>query len=227
MKSLPDGCVNAIVTDPPYCSGGFTETERRSAPGQGLRSETLRDVGWFTGDQMGSVGLGYLLRAVAFEGIRLLAGGGSMLFFTDWRMLPHLVPAIESSGVRYQNLVVWMKPSAGLGNGFRAQHECILHFTAGRAEYYDKGTGNVLKSKRINADTRRHQTEKPTELLETLIKVVCPPGGVVLDPFGGSGSTAIAAESAGRTAICIERNGSHCETAEQRLTNEVQTGLFL
>lgn len=226
MKTLPDGCVDAIVTDPPYCSGGFTETQKRNAPGQGLRSETLQDVGWFVGDQMGSVGLAYLLRAVAFEGIRLLKGGGSMLFFTDWRMLPHLVPAIESAGVRYQNLVMWVKPSAGLGNGFRAQHECILHFTAGKAEYYDKGTGNVLKSKRINPDTRVHQTEKPTDLLEMLIKVVCPPGGVVLDPFGGSGSTAIAAESVGRSAICIERNGTHCDMANYRMANEVQSGLF-
>jgi site-specific DNA-methyltransferase (adenine-specific) len=113
-----------------------------------------------------------------------------------------------------------------MGNGFRTQHEIILHFTAGNPEYYDKGTGNVLKSKRVTAENRHHQTEKPVDLLTRLIKVVCPPGGVVLDPFGGSGSTAVAAETIGCSAICIERDATHVETANNRVATQVQTGLF-
>ena len=223
MKSLDAGCVDALVSDPPYCSGGFTETQKRQAKGQGLRSETLRDAGWFEGDSMTSAGLSFLLRSIAFETIRLLKGGGSMLFFTDWRMVPHLVPSIESAGLRYQNLVIWAKPFAGLGRGFRAQHEVIMHFTAGKADFHDASMGNVIESRRIGSEEREHQTQKPVPLLQQLIKVVCPLGGTVLDPFGGSGSTAVAAEGIGRHAICIERDKQHCATAEKRLASVQQT----
>lgn len=224
MRQLPDGCVDAVITDPPYCSGGFTEAARRASNGSGLRSETRRDGGWFVADNMGTAGLMFLLRAVAFETVRLLRAGGSMLVFTDWRMVPSLAPAVESAGLRYQNMLIWDKGSAGLGAGFRAQHEVVLHFTAGSPEYYDKGFGNVLKCPRIGAD-RDHQTEKPVALIEQLIRVVCPPGGVVLDPFGGSGTTAVAAANLGRDAICIERDAAHVETANRRLATEVQHAL--
>lgn len=224
MRQLPDGCIDAVITDPPYCSGSVSEASRSAAKGQGLRSENINRFGWFVGDNMGTAGLVFLLRAVAFESIRLLKDSGSMLVFCDWRMVPNLAPAIESAGLRYQNMVVWDKGSMGLGAGFRAQHEVVLHFTAGKPEYYDKGLGNVLKCPRIGAD-RYHQTEKPVSLIEQLIRVVCPPGGVVLDPFGGSGSTAVAAANLGRDAICIERDANHVATARRRLATEVQPAL--
>jgi DNA modification methylase len=61
--------------------------------------------------------------------------------------------------------------------------------------------------------------------LQQLIKVVCPEGGNVLDPFGGSGSTAVAAEGIGRHAVCIERDPTHCATARRRLDGVQQSFL--
>jgi site-specific DNA-methyltransferase (adenine-specific) len=166
---------------------------------------------------MGTAGLVFLLRSMAFESVRLLKQSGSVLIFCDWRMVPSIAPAIESAGLRYQNMVVWDKGSIGLGTGFRPQHEVILHFTAGKPAYHDKGLGNVLKCPRVTPTDRVHQTQKPLELLEQLIRVTTPPGGVILDPFGGSGSTAIAAMSTGRRAICIERDEAHVATAWMRI----------
>ncbi len=225
IKSLPAGCVDCVVSDPPYCSGGFSEAGKQRATGQGLRSETRKRVDWFDGDKMTSAGLSHLLRSVAFESIRLLKGPGSMLFFTDWRMVPLMAPAIESAGLKYQNMIVWRKPSVGLGHGFRPQHEIILHFAAGAAKYHDKSTGNVIGEKRINPQTRQHPTQKPVELLQTLLRVVCPEGGTVFDPFGGAGSTAVAAEGIGRSALIVERSPEHCATARARLGN-VQLSIF-
>lgn len=225
MATMPDASIDAVITDPPYCSGGFTEATRTQASGQGLRSETIRSVGWFMGDKMGTGGLIFLLRAIAFESIRLLRGSGSLLVFSDWRMTPNLAPAIESAGLRYQNMVIWDKGSAGLGTGFRAQHEVILHFTHGTPEYHDFRTGNVIKCPRIGAD-RDHQTEKPVSLMEQLVRVVCPPGGTVLDPFGGSGSTIVAANNLGRHGIGIERSIEHVETARRRIATETQPPLI-
>lgn len=225
MATMADASIDAVVTDPPYCSGSVSEASRGAAKGQGLRSENLTRFGWFVGDNMGTAGLVFLLRAVAFESIRLLKGSGSMLVFCDWRMVPNLAPAIESAGLRYQNMVVWDKGSMGLGTGFRAQHETILHFTAGSPEYHDKGLGNVLKCPRVGQD-REHQTEKPVNLMEQLVRVVCPLGGTVLDPFGGGGTTAVAANNLGRNAICIERSIEHVETSRRRVATETQPPLI-
>jgi DNA modification methylase len=216
MSEMPDESIDALVMDPPYCAGAVSEAQRTRAPGQGLRSENVRRFGWFTGDNMGTAGLVWLMRAVAFEACRVVKPTGSLVTFCDWRMLSSLQPAIESAGLRFQNLVVWDKESMGLGTGFRAQHELILHFTMGSPEYHDKGTGNVLRCRRISKDEREHQTQKPVELLEQIIEVVAPVGGKVADVFMGSGSTLVAARNIQRLAIGAEREKGHCDTAIER-----------
>jgi DNA modification methylase len=221
LTDLPTASADCVVTDPPYCSGGIGEAQRVAAKGQGLRSENLSRFGWFVGDNMTTTGLACLLRAVAVESVRVVKPSGSLLIFCDWRMLHTLVPAIESAGVRYQGLVVWDKGHFGMGNGFRCQHELIMHFTCGKPEYYDKATGNVLRDSRVSASEREHQTQKPTDLLRSLIRVASPRGGVVIDPFCGSGSTGVAAIEEGRAFVGIERDEAYSLIAERRLTEAV------
>lgn len=90
-------------------------------------------------------------------------------------------------------------------------------------EWTDDGTRalpSVIKcqSMRLRGD---HPTEKPTGILEPLITYACPTGGTVLDPFAGSGSTAVAAVSTGRRAVLIEANERYCEVAARRLSQGV------
>lgn len=209
--------IDALVTDPPYCSGAVSEAGRTAAKGQGLRSENIAKLGWFVGDNMGTAGLVALLRSVAYRAGRIMNPEGSALFFCDWRMVPNLAPAIESAGLRYQNMVCWDKGMMGLGLGFRAQHEIILHYTFGSPKYHDLGTSNVLKVSRVSAADREHQTQKPVELMRQLVRVVSAPDGVVLDPFMGSGSTGLAAIAEGRRFIGIERDPVNFEVACRRL----------
>jgi len=117
MADMPDGCIDAVITDPPYCSGSVSEASRTAAKGQGLRSENIQRMGWFVGDNMGTAGLVWLIRSMAVEALRLLKGRGSMLIFCDWRMVPNLIPAVESAGFRYQNLIVWDKTHMCASNG--------------------------------------------------------------------------------------------------------------
>lgn len=209
--------IDAVVMDPPYASGAVSEAQRSAAKGQGLRSENIKRLGWFTGDNIGTAGLVYLLRSVAFHALEIMRPEGSLLVFCDWRQVPNLAPAIESSGWRYQNMIVWDKWHMGLGAGFRARHEIVLHFTAGSPKYHDKGTANVIVAKRVSADEREHQTQKPVDLLQRLLRVVCPSGGAVLDPFMGSGSTGVAAVMEGMRFYGIDRDPQHVETARRRI----------
>lgn len=166
---------------------------------------------------MGTAGLAFLLRAMAFESLKHMKPSASMLVFCDWRMVPTLAPSIESAGLRYQNMVVWDKGAMGLGMGFRAQHEIILHFTAGAPEYHDLGTANIVRAARISAAEREHQTQKPASLLAQLARVICPPGGRILDPFMGSGSMGVAAHAEGFQFVGIERDPAHFDTACRRI----------
>lgn len=217
MQCLPSLRARALIADPPYCSGGFTEAAKRSAKGQGLRTETLKDTDWFLGDNMTAAGLQWLLRAVAvaFKG-HAVDGGATVSFFADWRMVPLLAQAIESAGLRFQAMPIWDKQAAGLGTGFRAQHECVLHFSIETPRYFSKSSGNVLRAPRMPAD-RDHPTEKPVRLMAQLIEVQTAPSDVVLDPFMGSGSTGVAAVRLGRAFVGIEHDPVHFETACRRV----------
>ena len=219
LSTLHDASVDAIVTDPPYCSGGFSEAQKKSATHQGLRSETISEgkAKWFTSDAMTTSGFLFLMRSVANQALRTLVDGGSLLCFCDWRMYPMLSGALESSGLRLQNMVVWDKGNAGLGRGFRPQHELIVHLTKGVGSYSSNRGSNVYNAKRVTASHRDHPTQKPVALLRELVDVCCPEGGVVLDPFCGSGSTGVAAVEAGRRFIGIEREAEYVEIAKARI----------
>lgn len=226
LTAFEPGAIDAFVTDPPYCSGGATESGRGSAIGQGLRSKTLKSgrFSWFDTDNMTTGGLVWLLRGIGSEALRVLPDGGSAVMFADWRMVPTLAPAIESSGLRYQNLLVWNKGSMGLGTGFRMQHEMALHFTKGVGSYHDRSIGNVLTHKRPSKRDRLHPTEKPVDLMAEIVSVVAPPGGTVIDPFGGSGSTGAACLKEGRRFIGVERSEAYADISARRLEGSIAQG---
>lgn len=219
LRTLPDNSVDAVVTDPPYCSGGFSEAAKKSATYQGLRSETIRDgkEKWFTSDAMTSNGFLFLMRSVANESLRVLRDGGSMLCFCDWRMYAMLSASLESSGMRLQNMVVWDKGGAGLGRGFRPQHEIVIHLVKGVGVYYSNHGKNVYSTPRVHSTEKEHPTQKPDSLMRQLLRVVTPPGGVVLDPFMGSGSTGKAAILEGFRFIGCEREAEYVEIARARI----------
>lgn len=221
LPGLPEATVRAVVTDPPYCSGGFSEAGKKAAAGMGLRSETIRETGWFINDNMTTQGICWLMSFLGGWCRRVCVEGGTMTAFTDWRMVPALAPAIEASGWRYQNMIVWQKPNAGLGNGFRACHEIALHFSNGTPEYFASDGSNVISEKRVNSTERLHQTQKPVGLMAEIIRVCSSDAETILDPFAGSGTTLVAAKLEGRKAVGIEINERYCEIAANRLAQGV------
>lgn len=83
--------------------------------------------------------------------------------------------------------------------------------------YNPKDVWSVSRLHRLHAERAEHPTQKPLEIIERMIKASCPPGGVVLDLFMGSGTTAVAAQRCGRQFTGFELNPDYCKVIEQRL----------
>ncbi len=220
MRTLPDASVDVVLTDPPFSSG----TRREGA--KGLRKAMTReaqDETWFGCDSLTALGFQHLMRVAAIEWRRLLLPGGHALIFIDWRMAPHLAPAIESADLRQAGELIWDKDTFGMGSCFRNQHEKILHFTRGVGrEPSRRDVGNVLRCRPVRDGD--HPTEKPVALLRKLLSVVGRPGDLVLDSFAGVGSSGVAAIEEGARALLIEREAPYAAIAERRCAAAASQG---
>lgn len=208
-----DGTVDLVLTDPPYCSGGSQEAGK-AAGSVGRRSDAMAKRGQdelIAWDSVSTRGYQALLRRVLD-----LAPTGVLYVFTDWRMWITLYDVVEAAGFGVRNMVVWDKGSAGMGVGWRSQHELILAAVKVRNPYLRSvAQGNVIQAQRTR--NVHHTTEKPTDLLAKVIEVTAN-ARTVADPFAGSGSTLIACAHTGREARLLEVSPAHCDVARRRWT---------
>lgn len=216
MDAMPDRSVDAVLTDPPYSSGGRLETSRAKQKHM-IRSVT--DEQWIRGDGMSTQGFLWFMRLAGAQWRRVLTSGGHALAFADWRMAPNLAAALESADLRQHPTVVWNKTYFGMGHVFRNQYELIVDVTAGNPRPPQRrDVGNVIDCAPFRS--KLHPTEKPRHLLRTLLSVVAGPDQVVLDPFAGSGSTLLAARDLGIRSIGIEIDERYCEVIAERLVTD-------
>lgn len=216
MASLPDRSVDAVLTDPPFSSGGRLETTRAK---QARMIRSVKDEDWIRGDGMSTQGFLWFMRLAAMQWHRILTSGGHALAFTDWRMAPNLAAALESADLRQHPTIVWNKTYFGMGHVFRNQYELIVDVTAGNPRPPQRrDVGNVIDCAPIRS--KAHPTEKPRHLLRTLLSVVAAPGQIVLDPFAGSGSTLLAARDLGIHASGVEIDERYCEVIAERLATD-------
>ena len=136
METIPDAVVAAVITDPPYSSGGFTRGDRMaSTTNKYVLTGTQIERPDFAGDNRDQ--RGYLKWCTLWldECLRITRPGGSLLMFTDWRQLPTTTDAVQAGGWVWRGIVPWDKgdgtrPRRG---GLRSQAEYVVWATAGAA----------------------------------------------------------------------------------------------
>jgi DNA modification methylase len=228
-RLLADRPADLVFTDPPYnvpidghvCGLGRVR-HREFAMGVGEMSRSQ-----FTSFLTETLG--------AMAGV--CRDGAIAFVCMDWRHLAELVAAGEAVFSELKNVCVWNKTNGGMGSFYRSKHELVFAFKVGTAPHVNTfGLGDTgryrtnvwdypgISSAGADRDDAlaMHPTVKPKALVADAIRDCSKRGNVVLDGFGGSGTTLIAAESCGRLARLIELDPLYCDVIIRRF--EQMTG---
>lgn len=197
---------NLVLTDPPYAIYG-------SSTGIGTDIADDKMVRPF----FEKLGATLAARAVEFAHVYV---------HCDWRSYATLWHGLKSAQLAPKNCIVWDKGSAGLGNSYANTHEFVAFFaklpkqhamTSGNKRgQRPVHQGNVYKCNRVAGAEREHNAAKPVELLAWLITNSSNEGDLVLDLFGGSGSTMIACQQEKRVACLMEMEPRFADVIVER-----------
>lgn len=200
MRTLPDGCVDAVVTDPPYFLPA-AHYNTRSATARSLSDLSI---------------LNHYFRDF-FETVRrVLKPDGFLYCFCDGQSYPVFYVTAYPHFKRVRPLV-WDKGTSINGYSWRHQHELILFAESEDSPAVPTGDGDILKCRAVPINDREHLAQKPIELLGRLIDKTTPKGGIVLDPFMGSCTTGLAALSVERGFVGIEMDETYFALSEKRI----------
>jgi site-specific DNA-methyltransferase (adenine-specific) len=239
LAALPDGSVDALVTDPPYSSGGMVRSDRTgvssdrkyltsprthptSTPVGTIADPAAGPTGGvaFSGDNRDQRGYAYWCALWLAQAARVVRPGGLGMLFTDWRQLPTTTDAFQAGGWVWRGIVPWVKPlgrARPQAGRFSAQCEYVVWGSVGPLPLRP-GVDPALPGFYHAAAPREreHLTQKPLDLLQDLLALV-PEGGTVLDPFMGSGTTGVAAVATGRRFVGAEQVPHYAAVAERRI----------
>lgn len=208
LPTLDAGSVDAIVTDPPYVIGAVSAGNMASKSG-----------GW--ADMMNSA----LWFAEWYKmADRLLRHDGSFWTFCNWRTQPVVMNAAVRAGLPITSLMVWDKEWIGPGGsqGLRPAYELVALMAKPGFAIKDRGVPDVWRHKVGGYKPNGHPAEKPVGLVSRILTTCSlAPGAHVVDPFGGSGTTAIAAKALGLRCTIVEAEEKWCELIASRLDQGV------
>jgi site-specific DNA-methyltransferase (adenine-specific) len=210
--------IAALVTDPPYSSGGQFRGDRTSRTTDKYQSPQHRGLyPEFSGDNRDQRGYGYW-SALWLGAVRERALPGALAcVFTDWRQLPTTTDALQAGGWVWRGLVPWDKTEGARPQKGRYRNQAEYVVWGSNGPMADEGpcAPGVYRMP-VDVADKHHVAGKPVALLEGLLQLV-PRGATVLDPFMGSGTTAVACARLGLRCIGIEIDAANYDVAVQRV----------
>ena len=221
LAELDDNSVDLILTDPPYQLGEFMQS--RNAGVHRMRDNFLVSAGWDNGDRDS---VHTLLEDVISESARVLKKRGALVMFLSTRLLSPVQEMADANKLYYKTTGVWHKTNPmplNMNLHFVSSTELWVYYVAGGRTGTFNNDGKVVhnfvetsvtpKSQRAFG---KHPTQKPVELMEHFVSLLSNPGELVVDPFLGSGTTAVAAHNLGRRVIGSEIDPKYAEITRKR-----------
>ncbi len=228
MKELPDSSVDLVLTDPPYNISKGTvpiyDTKYKNRGHKESRKIQLNaDWDKFTDEEF----LEMMFKFID-EVYRVLKKNGSFICFTSDRYLSFLRSYIRSKGMVYRQTCVWIKSNpVPQMRKVKFMQATELFFTVnkerecGSFRWENGQRPNVFYHPIVGGKERtKHPTQKPLWLMRELVKYYTRENDLVLDPFMGSGTTALACKQLNRKFIGFEINKDYVGIANRRLAQE-------
>lgn len=212
IKSIPDNSVDLVLTDPPYkmnhSTGGCTNI--------GMKDK------WNGNIKAGNTVMGFDTSITFSDWLpdvyRVLKDCCHCYVFCNDKNMQELLNEATSVGFRESNILVWVKNNACPNRYYMKNCEFILFLYKGKAKpISNMGSKVAFDCKNINGKDKMHPTEKPTQILEMLIKNSTNTNDIVFDPFFGSGSTGVACMNTNRNFIGIELDQNYFEIGKKRI----------
>lgn len=212
MKDIPDGSIDLLVTDPPYkitkkgCagnSGGMMKT-KQTMIGKIFEHNDIKPIEYIP------------------EFYRMLKEGTHCYIMTNHINLQEMLNIATDVGFHFIKCLIWNKGNKIMGRFYMSQYEYILFFRKGKAKKINNcGTSDILnipnKKTKDEDNKNLHDTEKPIELMKILIENSSLENELVLDPFAGIGSVAIACKELNRDFLGFEKDEKYFNIAKDRI----------
>ena len=210
MRQLPSESIDIVLTDPPYLIS--YRTNRRKDKTHPFTNEIQNDDN------------PVLIDLFIGESFRVMKPNTPFYCFTSWKTAGYFAERIKAHGFRLKNQIVWVKNNHTAGDlkaQYGQKYEIIMYANKGRAPFIWKRHQDVWFFDKVVGREQLHQNQKPVDLLEFVLITHTKPGMVVIDPFIGSGSTAVACEKQGRRWIGVELEQKYCDMVIDRIETEV------
>ena len=220
LPRIPDKSTDMVLTDPPYSSGGVVSSARARPTGEKYvvtGTKLVRPD--FLGDNRDQRSFFIWCTLWMGQCYRVLKDGGLILCFSDWRQLPTISDAIQVAGFIWRGVFVWDKTEAARPERGRFRHQCEYVVYASKGAYHKSSEACFPGAfrKAVIGKEKLHQAGKPVELIEALLKI-SPENAIILDPFMGSGTTAVACQRTGRHFLGFELSEEYYRIAQNRLS---------
>jgi DNA modification methylase len=218
-KLMDGGRADMVFTDPPY---GMSYGGGRARGDHALNKKggvLIKAHGMIKGDDLQGDDLIGMIRDAVGSAISVCKSGAAKYVCFPWRTYSEFEAALDQIGMTVSACIVWDKKSIGLGNAnYRPQHEFIF-YSKGDSWHGDKSQSDVWYNSRGATGAYVHPTQKPVELVEKAINNSSKGQDVVIDVFGGSGSTLIACEKTARDCRMMELDPKYCDVIITRWQN--------
>jgi adenine-specific DNA-methyltransferase len=199
LPALAAESVDFILTDPPYI------TRYKSRDGRTVPNDD--NASW--------------LKPSFAEMFRVLKRDSFCVSFYGWPQADRFIRAYRDAGFSVVGHLVFPKRYTSSSKFLRYQHECAHLLAKGNPKRPTYAIGDVIDW--TYSGNKLHPTQKPLAVLLPLVETFSAPGGLVLDPFSGSGSTLLAAKTLGRSYLGVEMDARYHAIARRRLEREITT----